>query len=239
MASQPSPQLPVQDQTVLSDRPQLPAPIRTVQDLRQDAPNPVEGNYQAAVPATHGLHLAGVGSKAWQVATLVIPILLTAWLTHVSSRSEKNVKDQIDRQTQLQKQQMDQQKQVFAEQVQLSQDLYKRQFDTYDKLYAQLLILGSAIERRDPGNPSAGLNRRLADTLAELDSLRKTNRLHISYPVNKMMGDAWQKGARMETEDLDQVEAQMEKEMKELMDVEAKLRKESASKQSASSPQKN
>jgi len=174
----------------------------------------------------------GVSSRAWQVAMLVIPILLTAWLTRVSSRSEDRVTSKID-------EQMDQQKQVFAEQVQLSQDLYKRQFDTYDKLYAQLLILESAIEQFDPRSPSVVLNRRLADSLAELDSLRKTNRLHISDHVYKTMGDAWQKGARMNVEDLDQVEAQMEKEMKDLMDVDATLRKKSVSNKTGSSPRQN
>jgi len=161
---------------------------------------------------------------------VILPILVSVWLTYVSSRSEKNVTARIDQQALLQKQQMDQQKQVFAEQVQLSQDLYKRQFDTYDKLYGQLLILRSTIERRNPGSPSVGLNRRLADSLFELDNLRQTNRLHISDPVYKSMGDAWQKGARMNAQDLDQVEALMEKEMKDLMDVDAKLRKESAAK---------
>lgn len=170
----------------------------------------------------------GVSSRAWQVAVLVIPILLTAWLTYVSSR----VTSKID-------EQMDQQKQVFAEQVQLSQDLYKRQFDTYDKLYAQLLILESAIEQFDPRSPSVVLNRRLADSLAELDSLRKTNRLHISDRVYKTMGDAWQKGARMNVQDLDQVEAQMEKEMKDLMDVDAKLRKKSESNKTGNSARQN
>lgn len=171
-------------------------------------------------------------SRAWQVAMLVIPILLTAWLTHVSSSSEDRVTSKIN-------EQIDQQKQVFAEQVLLSQDLYKRQFDTYDKLYAQLLILRSTIERLDPRSPSVVLQRRLADSLAELDSLRQTNRLHISDTVYNTMGDAWQKGARMSVKDLEQVEAQMEKEMKDMMDVDAKLRKKSASKKSENSPRQN
>jgi hypothetical protein len=200
---------------------------------RKEASTLVEEQHQAPVSAGRGLNLEGVvSSRAWQVAMLVIPILLTAWLTHVSSSSEGRVTSKID-------EQMDQQKQVFAEQVQLSQDLYKRQFDTYDKLYAQLLILRSAIERLNPRSPSVVLNRRLADSLAELDSLRKTNRLHISDPVYKSMGDAWQKGARMNAQDLDQVEAQMEKEMKDLMDVDAKLRKKSASNKSGNSPRQN
>jgi hypothetical protein len=214
--------------------------MRAVRDLRRDAPGPVEEQHQAAVPAA-GWFLQGVGSKAWQLTMVILPIVLSIWLTHVSARSEKNVTDRINQQAELQKQQaeqqkrqleqqMEQQKQVFVEQVHLSQDLYKRQFDTYDKLYAQLLILRSTIDRRNPGSPSGGLNRRFADSLFELDHLRQTNRLHISAPVYNSMGDAWQKGARMKAQDIDQVEDLMEEELKDLMNVEAKLRKESAAK---------
>lgn len=226
MASQPNTQLPLQDQADLSSQrspsPQS-TPIIAVKDIRRDAPDPVEEHHQATVPGANWI-LRGIGSKAWQVAMLVIPILLTFWLTHVSARSEKNVTDRINQQALLQKQQLDQQKQVFVEQVQLSQDLYKRQFDTYDKLYAQLLILRSTLEDRTPGNPSVAL-RRMADSLFELDNLRRANHLHISDSVYDSMGDAWQKGARMRAEDLDQVETKMQKELKDLMDVDAKLRK--------------
>lgn len=237
MASQPNPQSPLPDQTEPTNQPSPapPGPIRTVQDLRKDAhdtvPNTVDDKHPP-VAAEDRAHSAGAGSKVWQVATLVIPILLTVWLTHVSSSSEDRVKLEIDQQT-------DQQKQVFAEQVQLSQDLYKRQFDTYDKLYAQLVVLEDAIEQLHAGSAPAIWNRRLADSLTELASLRRANRLHISEPVYKTMGDAWQKGARMNAQDLDQVEAQIAKEMKDLMDVDTKLRKQNAANKSGKSPRQN
>src|SRR5260370_7846758 len=135
------------------------------------------------------MHFAAIASKIWQVATLVIPILLTVWLTHVSSSSEDRVKVKID-------QQMDQQKEVFAEHVQLRQDVYKRRFETYDKLYAQLISLDEAIAQLDAGSTPVLWNRHLRNSLVELDSMRRANRLHLSDPVDQSMADAWQRGAR-------------------------------------------
>src|SRR5260370_21558074 len=135
------------------------------------------------------MHFAAIASKIWQVATLVIPILLTVWLTHVSSSSEDRVKVKID-------QQMDQQKQVFAKHGQLSQDLYKRRFETYDKLYAQLISLDEAIAQLDAGSTPVLWNRHLRNSLVQLDSMRRANRLHLSDPVDQSMPDAWHRAVR-------------------------------------------
>jgi hypothetical protein len=165
-----------------------------------------------ANPAIASGTLAGVGPRLWQFVSLVLPVLLTAWLTFVFSRSEARVTQQLELQ-----------KQAFAQQMQLSEDLYKRRFETYDKLYTQLLLLGNEIEHLRAGGSPVLWNRRLADSLSELDTLRKMNRLHISDSVYAAMGDAWQRGSRLNGaqfgQDLDQVEAQMETELRNLMDL--------------------
>lgn len=98
--------------------------------------------------------------------------------------------------------------------MQLSQDLYKRRFETYDKLYTQLIILEDAIQQLQAGSTPVVWNRRLRNSLVDLDSLRRMNRLHISDPVDRSMADAWQRGVRRNgaefAHDLSDVEAQME-----------------------------
>jgi len=134
-------------------------------------------------------------------------------MTSVVSRSEARVTQQLELQ-----------KQAFAQQIQLSEDLYRRRFETYDKLYAQLVILGTAIDHLSAGSSSVLWNRRLADSLAQLDTLRKMNRLHMSDSVYDAMGDAWQRGSRMNgakfAQDLDRVETRMQSELRNLMERE-------------------
>ena len=187
-------------------------------------PHPEKPSTTAPTAERH----TATASRGWQIISLLLPVLLTGWLTSVISRSETRVTAQLDLQ-----------KQLFAQQVQLSEDLYKRRFETYDKLYAELITLSSSIERLDAGGSRVVWNRRLTDSLAQLDTLRKTNRLHMSDSVYKTMGDAWQKGVRMNARDLDQVEFQMDTEMKELMKVDASLTKESTAIKPANSSQPN
>src|ERR1700751_1171975 len=40
-------------------------------------------------------------SKAWQLATVVVPVFLTAWLTFVFSRSQDNISQEIAAQQQM------------------------------------------------------------------------------------------------------------------------------------------
>src|ERR1039457_1629225 len=68
-----------------------------------------------------------VSSKAWQMTTLFLPILLTTWLTFWVSQKENSIQQHIDTQSQF-----------FSQQLQLSEDLYKRMFDAYEKIYTQL-----------------------------------------------------------------------------------------------------
>ena len=238
MAVQVSSQLPAQDQIESSDQPSptpLPAPIRTLRDPRT-GPNSVAEKYPLIVTGADRTHFAAIASKIWQVATIVIPILLTVWLTHVSSSSEDRVKVKID-------QQMDQQKQVFAEHVQLSQDLYKRRFETYDKLYAQLISLDEAIAQLDAGSTPVLWNRHLRNSLVELDSMRRANRLHLSDPVDQSMADAWQRGVRKNgaefKQGLTQVELQMKSELRDLMAREPETRKNDAAAKPVDSSPKN
>jgi type II secretory pathway pseudopilin PulG len=66
----------------------------------------------------------------WQTATLVISILLAAYLTWVSKGSESRVREKIESQNQM-----------LAAHLQLTAELYKRRFDTYDQLHSQLVTL--------------------------------------------------------------------------------------------------
>ncbi len=47
----------------------------------------------------HRLHAVSdvVSSKAWQLATLLVPIVLTTWLTFWVSQKEDNIKQDIDK----------------------------------------------------------------------------------------------------------------------------------------------
>ena len=164
-------------------------------------------------------------SKWWQLLKIIGPVLLTGWLTFVSSRSETTIRKDIENQNQ-----------ILSAQLDLTKDLYKRRFDAYEKLYAQLIILNDKLAQLEAGNygrPSPNTaarlaisNRQMADFLRQLDELRKANGLHMSLDVEKLMGEAWQLGVRGKTEavrpKIQDVETQMRKELEKQMIQEQK-----------------
>lgn len=117
-----------------------------------------------------------VSSKVWQVATLVIPILLTTWLTFWVSQKEESIKEHIDTQSQL-----------FQQQLQLSEDLYKRRFDAYEKIYTQLAEIN---EELGPGQ-RATETKIIADNVSQLNGLLNLSKLHMSANVESLTGDAF------------------------------------------------
>jgi len=155
-------------------------------------------------------------SKTWQMATLVLPVILTGWLTFTSSRSEDKIKQEIDAKNQL-----------LTAQLNLATELFKRRFDAYEALYGALINLNeklllqqanSAAASRADSNFDKRLavsNRQTADLLSELDQLNKKNALHLSEGVANGMTNAWQSGVQGDTKALaqkiDQVEQLMKK----------------------------
>jgi len=162
-------------------------------------------------------------SKTWQMATLVLPVILTGWLTFTSSRSEDKIKQEIDAKNQL-----------LTAQLNLATELFKRRFDAYEALYGALINLNeklllqqanSAAASRADSNFDKRLavsNRQTADLLSELDQLNKKNALHLSEGVANGMTNAWQSGVQGDTKALaqkiDQVEQLMKKEIEEEME---------------------
>jgi hypothetical protein len=161
----------------------------------------------------HRLHVVGdaVTSKAWQLATLLVPIALTTWLTFWVSQKETNIRHDIDNQNQL-----------FSHQLQLSEELYKRRFDTYDKLYAQLVQLNGRLEKQaGAGAKSADWNKTNADQIAQFNELLNLSQLHMGPKVEALMFPAWLAGARGDGPQLNQsihdLEVAMKKEQDEWM----------------------
>jgi hypothetical protein len=161
----------------------------------------------------HRLHVVGdaVTSKAWQLATLLVPIVLTTWLTFWVSQKETNIRHDIDNQNQL-----------FSHQLQLSEELYKRRFDTYDKLYAQLVQLNGRLEKQaGAGAKSADWNKTNADQIAQFNELLNLSQLHMGPKVEALMFPAWLAGARGDGPQLNQsihdLEVAMKKEQDEWM----------------------
>src|SRR6266403_892006 len=109
-------------------------------------------------------------SKAWQLATLVVPVILTGWLTYVFSRSEASVKQELDARNQQ-----------LSAQLTLSTELFKRRFDAYETLYSQLINVNeklllqeansAANQAKSKNVRAAATNRQTADLLARLDKL--------------------------------------------------------------------
>ena len=159
----------------------------------------------------HRLHAVGdaVTSKAWQLATLLVPIVLTTWLTFWVSQKETNIRHDIDNQNQL-----------FSHQLQLSEELYKRRFDTYDKLYAQLVQLNGRLEKQ-AGAESGDWNKTNADQIAQFNELLNLSQLHMGPKVEALMFPAWMAGARGDgpllTQSIHDLEAAMKKELDEWM----------------------
>jgi len=162
-------------------------------------------------------------SKTWQMATLVLPVILTAWLTLTLSRSEDKIKQEIDAKNQL-----------LTAQLNLATELFKRRFDAYEALYGALINLNEKLLLQQANSAAAAhtepnlkkrlaaSNRQTADLLAELDGLSKKNALHLSDDVANGMANAWQAGVQGDTKGLaqkiDEVEARMKKEIEKEMD---------------------
>jgi hypothetical protein len=169
-----------------------------------------EGPARGAVeePRLHAVSDA-VTSKAWQLATLLVPILLTTWLTFWVSQKENNIRHDIDNQNQL-----------FSHQLQLSEELYKRRFDTYDKLYAQLVQLNGRLEKQ-AGTERAEWNKANADQIAQFNELLNLSQLHMGPKVEALMFPAWIAGARGDgpllAQSIHDLEAAMKKEQDEWM----------------------
>jgi hypothetical protein len=128
-----------------------------------------------------------VSSKAWQVATLVIPILLTTWLTFWVSQKEDSIQQHIDTQSQF-----------FSQQLQLSEDLYKRRFDAYEKIYTQLAEIN---EKLDPDQRTTE-TKATADNAAQLNELLNLSKLHMSANVESLGEDAFYAAARQDGPEL-------------------------------------
>jgi hypothetical protein len=162
-------------------------------------------------------------SKAWQLATIVVPVILTAWLTFVSSRSQDNISQKIAAN-----------QQILSAQLSLTTELFKRRFDSYEVLYAQLINLNNKLliqrannaadERLKPKNDErlAASNRQTADLLSQLSELNAANALHMSDDVSALMSNAWKAGVDGDTDTLSkkitEVEAQMKKELNSEME---------------------
>jgi hypothetical protein len=161
--------------------------------------------------------------KTWELLTLILPVLLTGWLTFVSSRSESTIRKDIENQNQ-----------ILSAQLDLTKDLYKRRFDAYEKLYAQLIALNDKLapqfqesaSKNDRPKGEAARHLALwrgqtADFLKQLDDLNKMNGLHMSSEVERLMGEAWQLGVRGNIEKIrpkiHDVEVQMKSELDEQM----------------------
>jgi hypothetical protein len=148
-------------------------------------------------------------ARAWQLATLLVPIVLTTWLTFWVSQKEDNIKQDIDKQSQL-----------FSQQLQLSEELYKRRFDAYDKLYAQLVQLNGRLQTQ-AGVERGDWNKINADQVAQFSELLNLNKLHMSPSVEGLSVDAWRVGALGDgaqlNESIQKLEAAMKKELDEWM----------------------
>ncbi|MFY9561222.1 MAG: hypothetical protein WAQ52_13390 [Terriglobales bacterium] len=157
--------------------PSSPTPASNVVDFREGPPGAVEEPRHRAISE-------GVTSKTWQLATLIVPIVLTTWLTFWVSQKEENIKQDIDKQSQL-----------FSQQLQLSEELYKRRFDAYEKLYAQLVQLNGRLQTQ-AGAERGDWSKINADQVAHFNELLDLSKLHMSHKVEDLTVGAWIAGAR-------------------------------------------
>ena len=128
-----------------------------------------------------------LGSKIWQLASLVIPVLLTGWLTFMFSGVQQQVKQAAD-----------QQSAILSTRLAMTEDVYKRMLTAYDNTYTQMTLLNDALQNLQPNatdNP-AYLNRQAADALTTLNALNKMNKLYMSEEVGKDLGDLWWAGTQ-------------------------------------------
>jgi hypothetical protein len=155
-----------------------PTPVSKVVDFRE---GPARGAVEE--PRLHAVSEAGT-SKFWQLATLIVPIVLTTFLTFWVSQKEDSIKQQIDNQSQL-----------FSQQLQLSEELYKRRFDAYEKLYAQLVQLNGRLQTQ-AGAERGDWSKINADQVKQFNELLDVSKLHMSHKVEDLTVGAWIAGAR-------------------------------------------
>ena len=169
----------------------------------------VEIRERPAESAENQQNLAVVGvmaSKAWQLAMLLLPIVLTAWLTYLSSITEGRIKGEIDQRSQM-----------FVGQLQLSEELYKRRFDAYEKLHAQLVELNERLKVQ--GQLRRGSwNKVYADGVAQFGALHEASKLHLSPEVETCMGNAYFAAVRGDPELVPQRINDVEEAMKNELD---------------------
>lgn len=144
------------------------------------------GSVREGAVEEHRLHAVSesVTSKGWQLATLLVPIVLTTWLTFWVSQKQDNIKQAIDEQSQL-----------LSQQLQLSDELYKRRFDAYDKLYVQLVQLNERLQAQGEAEPG-NWNKMNADQFVQFNELLDLNKLHMGPKVEPLMFPAWMAAAR-------------------------------------------
>ncbi len=200
--------------------PTLPPPVRNVVNLHEDPKGPVEEHRHPAVSEA-------VTSRTWQLATLIVPIVLTTWLTFWVSQKENNIKQDIDKQSQL-----------FSQQLQLSEELYKRRFDAYEKLYAQLVQLNARLQTQG-GAESGDWSKINADRVVQFNELLELSKLHMSRKVEKVTFEAWLAGARGDGPLLSQRIGELEVAMKEELDNWMLEEKGAHAAQSTTGKQKN
>jgi hypothetical protein len=158
-------------------------------------------------PTGHHAHAisSNVGSKIWQVATLITPILLTTWLTLWTSHSEDRIKQDIDKQSQM-----------FGQQLQLSEELYKRRFDAYEKLYAQLVELNTRLQEQS-GSDTGEWGKVNADQATQFNHLLDVSKLHMSRKVQDLSVGAWLASAngdgQLLSQSIHEIEAAMKTEL--------------------------
>lgn len=178
-----------------------PTPASKVVDFRE---GPARGAVEE--PRLHAVSEAGT-SKFWQLATLILPIVLTTFLTFWVSQKEDNIKQQIDNQSQL-----------FSQQLQLSEELYKRRFDTYDKLYGQLVQLNATLQAQSRAAP-AEWNKTFADQVVQFNESLDLSKLHMGPKVEPLMYPAFLAGVRLDgpqlTQSIHDLEAAMKTELDE------------------------
>jgi hypothetical protein len=149
---------------------------------------------------------AEISSRIWQLTTLLIPVLLGAYLTFVSRASEERITKDVAASTQM-----------LSLQLRLTEELYKRRIDTYEDLYTKLKELEMQLQFQDLDNNSSSQAMARGDTadlLAKLDKTRGKNELYLSSQVSDLMGLAFETGA-VEPEGLGPVILRVEKQMKE------------------------
>jgi hypothetical protein len=168
----------------------------------------------------------GVSARAWQLGTLLVPILLTSWLTYWVSQKEDGTKQHID-----------QQSQIFSQQLQLSEELYKRRFDAYEKLYAQLVEINGKLEEQSGIGDFSKIN---ADQVAQFNELMNVSKLHMSPKVDDLTYGAWLAGVRQDgpllSKNIRELETQMKRELDNWMLAE---KGEVAADAAASKPKKS